>query len=50
MEKDPFLEKLFESPDRVAKLHVAFTVAYILFIVFVVIGLLFVILKYLGRI
>jgi hypothetical protein len=48
MEKDPLLEKLFESPERVAKLHIIITVAYIMFIVFAVIGLAAVIFKYLG--
>jgi type III secretory pathway component EscR len=46
MERDPFLEKLYESPDRVAKLHMLFTIGYIIFITFVVIGLIAVILFY----
>ncbi|UCH89714.1 MAG: hypothetical protein JSV49_03435 [Thermoplasmata archaeon] len=50
VERDPFLEKLFESPERVAKLHVIFTAGYILFIIFVIIGLIAVILKLMGYI
>lgn len=46
MEKDPFLEKMFESPERVAKMHVMFTIGYIMFICFMVIGLIVVFLLY----
>jgi len=46
MERDPFLEKLFESPEKVARLHLLYTVGYIIFIAFVIIGLIAVILYY----
>ena len=46
MERDPFLEKIFESPERVARLHVLFTLGYIIFIAFVIIGLIAMILYY----
>ena len=46
MEEDPLIEHLKDSPERVAKLHVYFTIAYIMFLVFVVVGLIAVILFY----
>jgi len=48
MDDDPLLKHLKENPDRLAKLHVMFTIGYILFLIFVVIGLIAVILFYLG--
>jgi hypothetical protein len=46
MEDDPLIEHMKSSPEKIAKLHVFFTIAYIMFLVFVVVGLIAVILFY----
>ncbi len=41
---DPWLESIFSSPDKKAKLHIAITIGYIIFIVLMFTGIMVVIL------
>lgn len=36
---DPWLESLFNTPEKKARLHIAVTVGYILFFILMVIGI-----------
>jgi hypothetical protein len=42
------MEGIFNTPDKMAKLHIAVTVAYIVFIILLIIGILVVILNAFG--
>ena len=42
------MESIFDSPEKKAKLHIAVTVAYIIFIILLIIGILVVILNAFG--
>jgi len=45
---DPWLDSLFDTPEKKARLHIAVTVGYILFFLLMVIGIGVVILKGFG--
>ncbi len=45
---DPWLESLFNTPEKKARLHIAVTVGYILFFILMVIGIGVVIIRGFG--
>jgi len=46
IEKDPILGRFFDTPEKKAKWLVRIKIAYILWIIFVIIGILFLLLWY----
>lgn len=47
LEQDPILKKFFDTPEKKAKWLIRIKIAYILWILFVIIGIIFLLMYYL---